>query len=70
MKTVPLITLPNEIEALMLAQRLEAEGIPSYVQPLGIGYGAFGVLPFIPHRVHVKEGDLERAREFLEGPEP
>ena len=66
-RPVALVTYPNEMEARLLAQRLEAEGISSYVQALGAGYGALGVTQFIPHRLFVAPDDMKKAKELLEG---
>ena len=63
-KVVPLETYPNEMEAQMMAQILEGNGIPTAVQPMGGGYGALGVTQFIHHRLYVAEEDLERAQEI------
>ena len=63
-KMVPLASYPNEMEASLVVQRLEAEGIPAFVKPLGGGYGILGVNPFIPHRVHVPIEMLEQARRL------
>ena len=61
-KMVPLASYPNEMEASLVVQLLEAEGIPAFVKPLGGGYGILGVNPFIPHRVHVPIEMLDRAK--------
>lgn len=65
-KSVALATYPNEMEAQMTAQILKENGIPVSIQPLGGGYGALGVIQFIPHRVYVTEDNLERAKELTE----
>ena len=65
-KVVALATFPNEMEAQMAAQILEENGIPAAIQPLGGGYGALGVVPFMHHRVFVPEDDLARAKELME----
>ncbi len=64
-KMVPLASYPNEMEASLVVQQLEAEGIPAFVKPLGGGYGILGVNPFIPHRVHVPIEMLEHARRLV-----
>ncbi len=69
MKLVPLDTYPNEMEARLMAQRLENEGIPSVVKVLGGGYG-MGVHQFMPHRVSVPEEYLSEAKSIAEGSEP
>ena len=61
-KTVALASFPNEMEASLVVQRLEAAGIPAYVKPLGGGYGILGVNPFMPHRVFVPIEMVEQAR--------
>ena len=63
-KVVPLQTYPNEMEAQMMAQILEGNGILTAIQPMGGGYGALGVTQFIHHRLYVSEDDLERAQEI------
>lgn len=65
-RIVPLDTYPNEMEAQMMAQILEGNGIPAVIQPMGGGYGALGVTQFIHHRVYVPEDDLKRAKEIAE----
>ena len=65
-KIAPLETFPNEMEARMTAQILEENGIPTVVQPLGGGYGAFGVDSFIHHRVYVNEEQLKDAHELVD----
>ena len=65
-KAVPLETYPNEMEAMMAAQLLESDGIPSFVKPMGGGYGALGVTQFIHHRVYVQEANFEEARKLLD----
>ena len=65
-KIVPLDTYPNQMEAQMMAQILEGNGIPAVIQPMGAGYGALGVTQFIHHRLFVPEEDFERAKEIAE----
>ena len=62
-KMVALASYSNEMEASLIVQQLDAEGIPAFVKPLGGGYGILGVNPFIPHRVHVPIEMLERAKQ-------
>lgn len=64
-KIVPLTTYPNEMEARMAAQILEENEIPAVVKPLGGGYGTFGVISFIHHRVYVPEDNLKEAQDLL-----
>ncbi len=66
-KMVPLASYPNEMEASLIVQRLEGEGIPAFIKPLGGGYGILGVNPFIPHRVHVPIEMLDKAKAVTEG---
>lgn len=66
-KVVPLETYPNEMEAQMMAQILEGNGIPVVIQPMGGGYGALGVTQFIHHRLFVQEADLKRAKDIAAG---
>ena len=67
-KMVSLASYANEMEASLVVQILEAEGIPTSVKPLGGGYGVLGVNQFIPHRVLVPIELLDRARALLESP--
>ena len=69
-KMVPFASYPNEMEASLVVQRLEAEGIPAFVKPLGGGYGILGVNQFIPHRVHVPIEMLEQARRLASDEPP
>jgi hypothetical protein len=62
-------TLPNEVEAIMLAQILEGEGIPAVVRPLNGGYGIFGATQWIHHGVYVDAEDLEKATAIMESVE-
>ena len=62
-----LATLPNEMEARLLVDRLEEEGIRSMIKPRGAGYALAGPLSFIPHSVYVLEEHLERARQIADG---
>lgn len=69
-KTVPLATFPNEFEARLIVQRLQNEGIPSFVKPLGGGYGGLGTNQFMPHRVYVAQEQLARAQAIADGRDP
>ena len=66
MKIVAFDTYPNEIEAQLISQLLEDEGIQVVVKPLGSGYGGLGVNQWIHHRVYVPEDDLEKAQNLIE----
>ena len=65
-RSVEFATYPNEMEAQMVAQLLQENGVGAFVQPLGFGYGGVGTFQFIPHRVLVYEHNMERAREILQ----
>ena len=64
-KSVEFATYPNEMEAQMVVQLLQENGVGAYVQPLGFGYGGVGMIQFIPHRVLVYERNLQLAQEIL-----
>ena len=66
-KSVEFATYPNEMEAQMVVQLLQENGVGAYVQPLGFGYGGVGTIQFIPHRVLVYEHNLQLAQEILGG---
>ena len=68
-KSVEFATYPNEMEAQMVVQLLQENGVGAYVKPLGFGYGGVGTIQFIPHRVLVYEHNLQRAQEILDGGE-
>ncbi len=58
----------NEPTARMAEQRLNLEGIPCMVKPLGGGPGLWGTAYNLSHDLLVYEGDEMRAREILEIP--
>jgi hypothetical protein len=64
-KEVRLATFGTWAEASMCAERLESEGIPTVLVPLGPGAGGWGTSAFVPHEVRVRSNDLERASELL-----
>ncbi len=67
MKEVLVGTYPNEMEARLLAGRLEEEGIRSVIKPRGAGYAlGYGAHSFTPHSLYVLERDLERARSVAD----
>ena len=62
---VKLDTFNTETEALMVADLLRAEGIPSVLVPLGAGQSAFGASVWRPFEIRVRARDEERARGIL-----
>jgi len=64
-REVRLATYPTWVEASMWAERLEGEGIPCVLVPLGAGAGAWGSSAFLPHELRVRAEDLERATEVV-----
>ena len=65
-KEIGLATYPTWVEASMWAERLEGEGIPSVLVPLGAGAGAWGSSAFLPHELRVRAEDAERALALLQ----
>ena len=71
MKEALVRTYPNEMEARLLADRLQEEGIRSVIKPRGAGYAlGYGAHSFTPHSLYVLEPDLERARSVADNPSP
>lgn len=67
MKEALVHTYPNEMEARLLADRLQEEGIRSVIKPRGAGYAlGYGAHSFVPHSLYVLERDLERARSVAD----
>jgi len=66
---VRLATFDTWAEASMCAERLESEGIPTVLVPLGAGAGGWGSSAFVPHEVRIRAQDLERASQLLAAPE-
>jgi Putative prokaryotic signal transducing protein len=64
-KDVRLATYSTWAEASMCAGRLESEGIPTVLVPLGAGAGGWGSSSFVPHELRVRAEDLERAKALL-----
>lgn len=64
-REVRLATYATWIEASMWAERLDGEGIPSVLVPLGPGAGAWGSSSFLPHELRVRAADAERALQLL-----
>jgi hypothetical protein len=62
---VLLTTEPNEPLAQLTAQVLADEGIRTLLRPVGIGYGGWGSVATIAHRVFVLRSQRERARQVL-----
>jgi hypothetical protein len=63
---VLLTTVPNEIEANLIAGILRDEDIPVMLRPGGPGFGAWASVSTFEHAVYVREVDLDRAREVLD----
>lgn len=71
MKEALVGTYPNEMEARLLADRLQEEGIRSVIKPRGAGYAlGYGAHAFSPHSLYVMERDLERARSVADNASP
>lgn len=71
MKEALVRTYPNEMEARLLADRLQEEGIRSVIKPRGAGYAlGYGAHSFTPHSLYVLEDDLERARSVADNASP
>lgn len=62
---IALETFNTETEALMVADLLKEEGIPSVLVPLGAGQAAFGASVWRPFQLRVRCADAERARRVL-----
>ena len=65
-KEVRLATYPSWLEASMWAERLEGEGIPTVLVPLGAGAGAWGSSDYLPYELRVRAEDAEQALQFLQ----
>ena len=65
-KDVVVATFPNELEARMSAQRLEAAGIRSVLVALSYEPGVWGTSAMLPHELRVLEVDLARAQQVLQ----
>ena len=65
-KDVVIATFPNELEARMSAQRLEAAGIRSVLVARGYGPGVWGTSAMLPHELRVLEVDLARAQQVVQ----
>lgn len=62
---VKLESFNSETEALMVADLLKGEGIPSVLVPLGAGQGAFGASVWRPFELRVRSTDLAHAKAVL-----
>lgn len=62
-----LATAANEVEAMMWAGVLRAEGVPVLLRPGGPGAGAWASSATFEHGLYVREPDLDRARATLDG---
>jgi hypothetical protein len=65
-REVRIATFSTWSEASMWAERLEAEGIPSVLVPLGPGAGGWGSSSFLPHELKVRAEDVERAQRLIQ----
>ena len=71
MKEALVGTYPNEMEARLLADRLQEEGIRSVIKPRGAGHAlGYGAHSFAPHSLYVLEDDLDRARSVADTAPP
>ncbi len=64
-REIAIATFETETEALMWAELLKNEGIPSVLVPLGAGVAAFGPSVWRPFELRVRESDVDRARRIL-----
>ena len=58
-----LVQVPNEIEATLIANDLEAEGITAVL--MGVNTGAFRIELLGTESVMVRHEDLDRARQIM-----
>ena len=66
--TITVATYDSEAEAMLWADVLEKEGIPSVLVPLGPGAGGWGNAAFLPHDLRVRSQDEEQAKLLLPRP--
>ncbi len=66
-KEVAIASFPSETEALMWAEVLKGEGIPSVLVPLGPGIGGWGATVWRPFELRVRLSDAARAKSIMEG---
>ncbi len=63
---VAVATFESETEALMLAELLKSNGIPSVLVPIGMGVGGLGSTVWRPFEMRVRTSDATRARQMIE----
>jgi hypothetical protein len=63
---IHLATAPSEIEGMMWADAIRAEGISVMLRPGGPGAGAWASAATFEHAVYVREEDVSRARMVLD----
>jgi hypothetical protein len=63
---VHLATAPSEIEGMMWADAIRAEGINVMLRPGGPGAGAWASSATFEHALYVREEDFAEAQELLE----
>lgn len=64
-REIAVASFNTETEALMWAELLKNEGIPSVLVPLGASVAAFGPSVWRPFELRVRESDVDRARRIL-----
>ena len=63
---ITVATFETETEAMMWAEMLESNGIPSVLVSIGAGAGGFGPTVWRPFEMRVRPADASRARQILE----
>lgn len=63
---VLLATAPSEIEGMMWADAIKAEGLQVMLRPGGPGAGAWASSATFEHALFVRENDLSAARQVLD----
>lgn len=61
-----LVSVPNEIEANLIAGILRDSGLRVLVRPGGPGLGAWASAATFEHAIYVREADLGRAKTILD----
>jgi hypothetical protein len=61
-----LVSVPNEIEANLIAGILRDSGLAVLVRPGGPGLGAWASAATFEHAIYVRHADLDRARTILD----
>lgn len=64
-RLLPLATVPDATIAGMYAEYLRREGIQTLVQAEGPGYGGWGSVGALPHRIFVTVSAFETARSLI-----